>query len=516
VDKGRVLNANFGFWFRKCTRVRDQSPAWPAGKGASTDLNQNHLPVPQAHSARLHPAARAHTSPAPHNMASTRDAQPTVKSVLLAQVRVQTRDLLAKLAAAPQVEEGAWTAKDAVEMVRYAVPCWLEHPHLAVPEEFVLDWLRVACQLLGVLQHALDAHPELDVFFRDPAKREHAEFSAAVAALVRHTRNVRSLADSPAMSSALWMDDEECRQFWAASFGCNVYVCDWAAFAAKLAERYASVRRDAAVLLEHLALTMDPASSGVVTCRAVAELVERFGPGLEEAVLRNHRDAWSKAWFAGHMTREEAECLLVSGKQGDFCVRFSVSRPCGFAVAVRGNARAKVAVEHMLVLARAGSLCFAGGASAWQRTLQDCVSSQYPVLLRASPRVLSLTRAPYFWGVLAKEDQARVLHDQPSGAFLVRFSTTDTGDVVIAYKAGGADTPNSRSQIKFGCKDDKFLVMDCLYSDIAAIVRTSPDKLQYGVDRRLHARARSPARIDVRGNYGAIAAWERRYDVMPL
>jgi hypothetical protein len=97
-----------------------------------------------------------------------------------------------------------------------------------------------------------------------------------------------------------------------------------------------------------------PAAGGAVTCRQLADFLERFGPTLSDAVQRSASSLFDShyvlyPWFHGSISRTSAEAFLREPVDGRFLVRFSETLADKLSISYNRKKDGKMYIKNILI-----------------------------------------------------------------------------------------------------------------------------------------------------------------------
>mmetsp|Transcript_10331 Transcript_10331/g.20327 ORF Transcript_10331/g.20327 Transcript_10331/m.20327 type:complete len:646 (+) Transcript_10331:123-2060(+) len=274
-------------------------------------------------------------------------------------------------------------------------------------------------------------------------------------------------------------DEEECA-WWISSFGKAVYATTWDKFFKALEEH-----KDPKIVQmiedpefrEIIISTLNPLEKKAVTAQQFDDFLFTFGPGLRVSMIQLQASIWSPAWFAGALSYDEARCLLTPHRQGTFLVRFSESSVCTWAVSY-ANPLTGV-VNHALVRAYAPNendhSVFVCGSQGYH-SFAELLETHSNILMDVVPNAKNIGPARMFRGFLSYEQAEDMLEGKPVGTFLIRFSQSQDGCLVVAYVTETEGTLQSKI---FTDADRGFILGDRVYKRISTLVSENRDKLQF-------------------------------------
>lgn len=220
------------------------------------------------------------------------------------------------------------------------------------------------------------------------------------------------------------LSDPDARDFWTRSFGATTAMTAFLSFLSAISARLG--RELTHEEQRSLASALDHSGSGSVTVHKFGTLIETFGPGVSGAVS-NLTTSMAQSWFHGFISYEEAANLLASAGAGTFLVRFSESAPCAFAIVYR--LRDGGPVEQCRVESSSDRGFVLGETS--YASLEALVASQSSWLRR--PAAAHVANCRYFHGFLSFDQTRQRLAGKAAGTFLLRFSASQKGALVVAF-----------------------------------------------------------------------------------
>jgi len=307
------------------------------------------------------------------------------------------------------------------------------------------------------------------------------------------------------------------RQWWVENIGDTKFAVSWTEFYRQLSSHSDShIRRIASenTVLEKLKSILVHGTKGrAVTALCFSNFLYMYGPGPRNAIIQVASLCCTPSWFVGEMSYAEAECVLAPALLGTFLIRFNESKPCSWAVAYKGPQT----VEHSLITAVAPNPSSGEGSSYFV-----CSNRQYPSLVdfvqQQSKKLTTPFRseyycpASYFRGYVNRNDAEIMLEGQDVGTFLIRFSESRHGCLVVAY-VDPVDACIKQSLIY--CQDDTFELGGVRYNRISDILKFNDEKLKHP----LMVEGISMIQLDSgEGVYGSIniVAEETGYGGIPL
>ncbi|PRP81722.1 hypothetical protein PROFUN_10822 [Planoprotostelium fungivorum] len=240
------------------------------------------------------------------------------------------------------------------------------------------------------------------------------------------------------------IDDSDARLMWENSVG-NQMVADWSAFIKALSEDIGVITPDQQKVLRRI---LDNSNTGVVSAYKFGEFLKGFGP-LNQCI-QNLSHLLIQPWFHGFLSGEETKRFLESQPAGTFLVRFSSSKPGSFAL---GLAQRGGKVNHVMIRSTPeGFVMLESGQETLFASLDDIVAYYAPVL--TSPFSSEILGASWFFGEMDANEADNLLRGQPSGTYVIRFSSQK------GYLAGSYVDPEGQVAKCLICTSPQYYLMD--------------------------------------------------------
>ena len=283
------------------------------------------------------------------------------------------------------------------------------------------------------------------------------------------------------------VSDEDGRQFWTKSFGATTYQVSWKDFIRHL-HAWLSGTTDVGNTttksmlltedtLHNLKLTLDSCESGTTNIYRFSALLEGFGPTLSISVQKMS-STLKESWFHGFISFDEAKEVLRGCQAGTFLVRFSESKRCCFSIAcvVQSSTGMKslsssssfsssssssaassspsspsfssnnnTQVQQIIIEATKNQGYRTSNGSIFYSSMAKVVDA-FDILKYPAPNTIS--RCRFFHGFLTYKEAKHLLKDKIVGTYLMRFSKSQPGSLVLAYtcEKGSGNSNSSRSK----------------------------------------------------------------------
>jgi len=184
---------------------------------------------------------------------------------------------------------------------------------------------------------------------------------------------------------------------------------------------------------DRFSLVLDHSKTGSVTRYKFVEFLKGFGP--VENCIENVKIVVTAEYFHGFVSATESRLFLDGQPQGTFLIRFSGSRPGAFVLdlvqkgghihSVRINSHPQGGFSVMIVGSETTELRL--------KSLQELVDIYSKKNLLKTPFSSDLSKQPWFFGDISREESEELLKGQPVGTFLVRFSTNQPGCYAVSF-----------------------------------------------------------------------------------
>jgi len=184
-----------------------------------------------------------------------------------------------------------------------------------------------------------------------------------------------------------------------------------------------------------LGYLLDNAATGAVNQDKFSEFLKAFGPMKSNIsdCIKNMKLILREKWFHGFLSKTESEQLLQNQESGTFLIRFSKSKVGSFAIAFTAGTSGKV--YHIMI-----NSCKPIGFKVYENeTKQDRTFRDLNEVVKAysyaliTPLMSSIQYERWFQGDLTSVESAEMLHDQPIGTFLIRFSGSQVGNYAATF-----------------------------------------------------------------------------------
>ncbi|GBG29275.1 Pepsin A-1 [Hondaea fermentalgiana] len=289
----------------------------------------------------------------------------------------------------------------------------------------------------------------------------------------------RLRAEGGILSIQHLIEDEEGCKWWVETFGKSKYAVAWQQFFTAL-DNHADPKVARLVAHEDVRVELRNALSSnsrpAVTVYQLGDFLFRYGPGLRVALIQLKASLTSPPWFAGALSFDEARCVLTPHPPGTFLIRFSESSVCTWAVSY-ANALTGV-VNHALFRAYVPNedekSVFVSGNHSYN-SFAELVAAYSAQLQQPAPDVKNIGPARLFRGFLSFDDAEDMLEGHPVGTFLIRFSQSQDGCLVVAYVTPSEGVRQSKI---FTDANRGFILGGEVYKRIAALVLENSDKLR--------------------------------------
>ena len=192
---------------------------------------------------------------------------------------------------------------------------------------------------------------------------------------------------------------------------------------------------------DNLQIAVDNSRSGWVNMHSWASLLQGFGPGVSRSIEQMD-SSLRQSWFHGFISGAESNEALQGCKPGTFLVRFSQSKQCAFVIAYVD--RENDVKQTIVQATRNQGFHVAGAGDEYFGTLAEVITKYGHVLKYPAPNTLS--RCRWFHGFLTYSETVDLLSDKPVGTYLMRFSKSQPGSMVLAFRVDGMK--NSRGKVQ--------------------------------------------------------------------
>ena len=121
-----------------------------------------------------------------------------------------------------------------------------------------------------------------------------------------------------------------------------------------------------------------------------------------------------------------------------------------------------------------------GAESKHFSTLAEVISEYGHILKFPAPNTLS--RCRWFHGFLTYSETVDLLSDTPTGTYLMRFSKSQPGSMVLAFRVDGMKNLRGKVQqslIYSSPETGGYRIGEKLYSTLDAVVKDNADRLLY-------------------------------------
>jgi hypothetical protein len=171
-------------------------------------------------------------------------------------------------------------------------------------------------------------------------------------------------------------------------------------------------------LIAKLFMVLDVHNTGFITVFSFGDFMRAFGPFKQSA--QKARETLQAEWFYGYVSRKETSRLLESTQCGTFLVRFSTS-PGDFAIDFKDE-RGSISSIKVETDREQNGYCIREGN---ELKLYPSLAALIKVFDNALqyPYTESLVQEPWFFGDLSSDECQFFLSDEPSGSYLIRFSS---------------------------------------------------------------------------------------------
>jgi hypothetical protein len=328
--------------------------------------------------------------------------------------------------------------------------------------ELLFDW-----QTNGLVGVSLAKESASCNFFQERFKRLESHVEAFSVLSKSHTLNPQASMDISSLTdiTRLFTLHGEAMEFWCNKFGSNVYQVSFAYFKHQLSTVFPALSDRAWIQLQ---ATLDCTQTGKVTVQSWGAFLDGFGPTVASA-LEQMEDTLGNEYFAGFITFEETNSVLSLCPSGAFLVRFSTNHPCALVICHKDDLGA---VVQRLVVSKRGQYVFQGRPFA---NLAEVIASESNEYRFPAGSVRTVARQSYFMGFLTQEQTKDMLIGEADGTFLFRFSATQQGALVVAFKLQG-----KVEQSRIFAEPDKggYRLGKKIYRSIDAIVSQNAEKLK--------------------------------------
>ena len=272
------------------------------------------------------------------------------------------------------------------------------------------------------------------------------------------------------------VSDEDGRQFWMKSFGTTTYQVAWEEFIRHLHvwlsgatdsvdDHHNSTTKSVLLTedtLHNLKLTLDSCESGMINIYRYSALLEGFGPTLLTSVQKMS-STLKESWFHGFISFDETKEVLRGCQVGTFLVRFSESRPCCFSIAcvVQSNSVSRYGMEsstsasssttnttntqvQQIIIEATKNQGYRTSNGTFYTSMAKVVHAYRDILKYPAPNTIS--RCRFFHGFLTYKETVHLLKNKIVGTYLMRFSKSQPGSLVLAYTSLKSSGSSSRSK----------------------------------------------------------------------
>ena len=273
--------------------------------------------------------------------------------------------------------------------------------------------------------------------------------------------------------------DPDGLKFWVSSFVRGTFQVPWDVFLSSI-ETYLKDNGNASRLRtdqkRNLKVALDNAESGWVNMHSWAALLQGFGPGIARTIDQMD-SSLRKPWFHGFISGSETREALYGCRVGTFLVRFSQSKQCAFVIAY---VDASNSVKQTIVEAtRNQGFCISGTRGKHFNSLADVITEYSHLLKFPAPNTLSKCR--WFHGFLTYTETVDILSDEAVGTYLMRFSKSQPGSMVLAFRVAGLKNNKGKVQqslIYSSPETGGYRVGSKLYPDLESIIKDNSDRLK--------------------------------------
>lgn len=274
--------------------------------------------------------------------------------------------------------------------------------------------------------------------------------------------------------------DPDGLRFWVSAFGHGTFQVPWDVFVAQV-ETYLSHGTRAVRLRtdqkSNLQIAVDNARSGWVNMHSWAALLQGFGPGVSRSIEQMD-SSLRQSWFHGFISGAESMEALQGCRPGTFLVRFSQSKQCAFVIAYVSSANA---VKQTIVQATRNQGFQMGGVRGKHfGTLAEVIAEYGHILKFPAPNTLS--RCRWFHGFLTYSETVDLLSDKPTGTYLMRFSKSQPGSMVLAFRVNGMKDLRGKVQqslIFSSPETGGYRIGEKHYATLEAVVQDNSERLLY-------------------------------------
>jgi len=250
------------------------------------------------------------------------------------------------------------------------------------------------------------------------------------------------------------IDDEDGVELWKNFSKGTQYYVEWDDFE-RVFVRFVGRRSLSDTERKVLQHIMDNSGTGGVSAYKFSEFLKGFGPLTE--CMQNVVKILTQKWFHGFLSRSEADKLLTGEEVGTYLVRFSITRPGSFALALVARNRS---IAHILIERNFPRGVKVEEVKEGKKTTKEfedlfAVIDKYHSRGLKTPFTSSYLKQSWFHGELSSEEAVHLLSGEEVGTFLVRFST-QVGSFATSYVAKNKKVSHSRiEKTSTGFKDSQ-------------------------------------------------------------
>lgn len=335
--------------------------------------------------------------------------------------------------------------------------------------EMLQDWKKQA-PIIDFLAPNSDTRQQLE--FRMSRLSAHSEALRAVNKAQSSDEKLDRINKLVMCSRLLLPNDEQVAgnyalNFWIKYVGNDQYQCTISQFRTGIAAEFPKLTDQAFSQLKSI---LDANDTGLVTVLSWGAFFDGFGPDLSTA-LNRLEETMGEDFFAGFLSFEEANAVLLLSNPGGYLIRFSTSQPCSLVLAYRlvDNESKCASIAQRIITCRNGGFEMEGESFS---SLKMIIQSKPHSLKFPAPSVRSVARAKYFKGFLTLAETEKLLQDEANGTFLLRFSST-AGLLVVAYKEG-----NNVLQSRILPEPGGYRLGEDVYKHIDDIVKHNAERLR--------------------------------------
>eukprot|EP01119_Soliformovum_irregulare_P013972 TRINITY_DN3773_c0_g2_i5.p1 TRINITY_DN3773_c0_g2~~TRINITY_DN3773_c0_g2_i5.p1 ORF type:complete len:871 (-),score=248.35 TRINITY_DN3773_c0_g2_i5:1133-3586(-) len=226
------------------------------------------------------------------------------------------------------------------------------------------------------------------------------------------------------MDLAAILPDPEAQDFWARMLG--EPLVEWGTLLVVLERGLPGFQVN--LHGNQLKMILDPCNIGYVTITRFSEFIRGFGPFNNAA--ENMNSVVTRPWFHGYLSYREAELLLQQEMKGSFLIRFSRTKPDGFALAFQMQQVSHILIDSTIIQYPQLIMGFkikeqdttANNNPRLYRSLHDLI--QFYQFCLKLPYSTNMTGEGWFSGDMSSDETVEFLLNQKPATFCIRFSSS--------------------------------------------------------------------------------------------